>query len=108
MPKNMRHVVNVMRPAAQQGESTPVAPTLLREKVPCSIDPLTGREAERMQQMYATASLKVGLYGNPSKRIQRRDHLIDQTGAQLNVMDIKDESRSQLGYIELICGEEVA
>jgi hypothetical protein len=108
MPKNMRHVVKVMRPASPQGESTPAAPTILRDKVQCSIEPLTGREAERMQQMFATATQKVGLYGNPNKLIKRVDHLIDQTGARLNVLDIKDDSRAQLGYIELICGEEPA
>jgi hypothetical protein len=109
--KNMRHVVKVMRPPPPQGESgqlnTPEA-TVLMEEVPCSIDQLQGKEAERMQQMYATATQKVGMYGNPNKQIKRVDYLIDQTGAQLNVLSINDGSRSQQGYIELICGEEPA
>src|SRR5581483_3206234 len=105
--KNMRHVVKVMRPPNPQGEDVRNnPPTVLRTKVPCSIEPMRGQEAERLSQMYATAIHTVGMYGDPAKLIKRVDKCIDQTGATLNVLDIRDPSRSQLGYIELICGEE--
>lgn len=104
---NLRHVVNVMRPPPPGGESTVNAkPSELRHEVPCSIEPLRGGEAQRLQQMFATATHKVGMYGNPNKKIQRTDFCIDQTGARLNVMDVIDKSRSQIGFIELVCGEE--
>lgn len=111
MPDNRKfeHVVDVMRPHGPQGEeSRDTPPALFREGVRCSINPMRGQEAERLSQMYATAVYTVGMYGDPSKQIKRVDQCIDQTGAVLNVMDIRDESRSQLGYIELICGEQPA
>jgi len=107
--KSLRHVVNVMRPPPPGGESGQAIPdTTVRNQVPCSIETLTGREAERMQQMYAGANVKVGMWGDPNKPVKAVDYCTDQTGKRLNIMGIIDNSRSQLGKIELICGEELA
>lgn len=106
---NLRHVVTVKRPPPPGGESGQQASdTVVRECVPCSIDTLTTREAERMQQMYAGASVKVCMYGNPAKQVKAVDYCVDEFGKRLNVMGIIDPSRGQLQKIELICGEEVA
>lgn len=105
----MRHRVNVMRPPSPQGEPGQLnsQATELIKNVPCSIEPLSGREAERMQQMYATATLTVGMYGDPAKPLKTTDWLIDQTGKRLNIMHIKDKQRNGI-ELELTCGEEVA
>ena len=108
MPKNMRHIVNVMRPTEAHGESSPRVYDIFRSQVPCSIETLSGREAERMMQMYADARVKVEMYGDPNKQIKATDQCVDQFGKTLNVLAITDNSRTQLGKIELICGEEVA
>ncbi len=107
--KRLRHVVKVMRPPAPGGESSQaIPPQAIRNEVPCSIETLMGREAERMQQMYAGANVKVCMYGDPNNQLKAVDYCIDQTGKRLNIMGITDPSRSQLGKIELICGEELA
>jgi hypothetical protein len=103
-----RHVVNVMRPGEANGEDARSRPpATFRKDVPCSIEPLTGREVERMNQMQAVASVKVTMYGDPNKQIQATDWLIDHFGKRLNIAEIRDESRGQLGKVELMCGEEV-
>lgn len=104
----MRHVVNVMRPPPQQGDSPQKTPEVFRNGVPCSIDPMSGREIERMNQMGAIASHKVVMYGDPKKQIKRVDWLIDETGKRLNIVDKADPSRCDIGEITLFCMEEAA
>jgi len=105
----MRHAVKVMRPADPQGEaSQSESPTTLFNSLPCSIDTLTGRELERLQQMYATATSKVKFWGDPTKQVKATDWLIDEFGKRLNIVSINDPLRNQQGIVELICGEEVA
>lgn len=104
----MRHVVNVMRPADPQGEGgAALPPTTLIKNVPCSIDNLTGRELERLQQNYATATSKVKFWGDPSRQVKNTDWLIDEFGKRLNIVQINDPLRNQQGIVELVCGEEV-
>lgn len=105
----MRHVVNVMRPPDPQGEGGQTSPpTTLFNALRCSIDTLTGRELERLQQMYATANSKVKYWGDPTKQVKATDWLIDEFGKRLNIISINDPLRNQQGIVELICGEEVA
>src|SRR4051812_40237641 len=92
----MRHVVTVMRPPPPQGEGGQLnspEPAVFRERTPCSIDPLSGRELERMQQMQAVANCKVTFYGDPKKQVKTTDWLIDEFGKRINIVAINDVLR---------------
>ena len=103
----LRHVVNVMRPAEPAGDVPGKSPpTIHRAGVYCSIEQLTGREAERFQQMYATATLKVKMWGDPSKPLRAVDWLEELPSKnRLNILNKDDLNRNGI-ELELICGEE--
>ncbi len=106
----MRHRVDVMRPPEPQGEGGQLnsQPTTFIQKLPCSIDNLTGRELERLQQMYAKADSKVTFWGDPTRQVENTDWLIDEFGKRLNIVQINDPLRNQQGLVTLICSEEVS
>lgn len=103
----MRHIVTVMRPPDPQGEGGQLnsQPTRFRNEVPCSIEPLSGRELERMQEMEAVANCKVRFYGDPDKQVKETDWLIDEFGKRINIVAKNDSLRNQQGIVELICME---
>lgn len=113
--KSMRHVVNVMRPTktkASLGQSQG-NPEIVLKNVPCSIENLNGRELELARTSFASANVKVGLYGNPANPIFSTDYceVVGQKNRKgearrLNIGSIND--RFQNGVeLTLICGEEV-
>lgn len=105
--RNMRHVVNVMAPPPPTSESQVNAvPLVFMRDVPCSIKTLSGQEAERMAQMYGAATLKVEMYGSPTKPI-KTIYWLKFGERKLNVMGIIDKQQNG-EVLELICGEEVA
>jgi head-tail adaptor len=105
--KNMRHVVTVMRPAeAQDDAGQKKNATVYRADVPCSIEHLSGREAEKARAIYPEATLKVEMYGNPLKPVSHKDWL-KHGERKLFIGDIDDHLQSgQHGPITLLCGEE--
>jgi hypothetical protein len=115
MPKNMRHVVKVMRPAKATNTigNTQGQPDTICNAWPCSIETLSGREAELARQTFAAATLKVEGYGNPKKPIRESDYLefIDGvTGTKdkprkLYVGVVNDKHQNGV-ELSLLCGEE--
>lgn len=105
--KNMRHVVNVMRPTESlEGHGAIEGkPTIYIPKVPCSIETLSGQELERARQLVSTATHKVEMYGDPKKPLKRTDFL-DFEGRTLEIGQILDKNQNGV-ELELICGEEV-
>lgn len=110
--KNMRHVVNVMRPAkktADYGE-TQGKPELVMENWPCSIETLSGREVETARQTVATATYRVKGYGNPKKPIDASCYLvrlpITTPETRLEIGFVKDRQQNGID-LELICGAEI-
>ena len=105
--KNMRHIVNVMRPTKARGTVGEVQgqdETIVKDW-PCSIDTLSGRELELARSTFAAASHRVEGYGDPSKPIKATDYL--QFGARrLHIGLVSDELQNGV-KLSLVCGEEV-
>lgn len=107
--RNMLHVVNVMRPTENltDGGQKQNAECVLKNW-PCSIEPLSGREAERVHATFPEASLKVEGYGNPQKPFRRTDWLelkaTDGALRKLHIADIQDEMQNGI-ELTLFCGE---
>lgn len=111
----MRHRATVMRPseALSDGGQTQSANVLLRD-VPCSIEHLSGREAELVHAQFPEASLKVECYGDPNKPIRHTDWLEvlgvgrDSSGQpvirKLHISDIQDRDQNGI-LLTLFCGE---
>jgi len=71
--------------------------------VPCSIEQLSGREAEAAHQTFGAVSLKVAMYGDPRKPITIRHRL--KVGERiLEIADVKDVNQNGQ-ELELLCGE---
>jgi len=105
----LRHTVNVMRPAPPRGDRDQEDdPQVLREKVQCSIETISGREAQRLQQMYPTATHRVKMWGDPAKPLSAADWLIElPSNRRLNIIPpINDKQRNGLD-LELVCIEAV-
>ena len=100
-----RHLVTVMRPAEATDEygQTQGQPATILKDVPCSIEPLSGRETELARQTFGIASLRVRMYGDPAKPLQYTDWLAFG-GRRLNIGQIIDRHQNGLD-LELICGE---
>lgn len=110
MPKNMRHVVNVIRPTSAEGSIGQLQgkPDVLLANVPCSIRPVSGRESEEARQNGVTATLIVELYGDPRKPITESDwlavHPITDPPRKLNIAYINDKQQNGI-ELTLFCGE---
>lgn len=77
MPKNMRHIVRVMRPteaAGTRGQSQGEPQTIIAEWR-CSIETLSGREVVQARTVFAEATHEVKGYGDPKKRFEERDYV---------------------------------
>jgi hypothetical protein len=105
MRDKARHIVTVKRPKAnfgsvgdQQGEDETIYANW-----PCSIETLSGNEAELARQNFPSASVAVNGYTDPKKLIQPTDYL--QFGSRtLHVGFVNNID--QLGLeAELLCGE---
>ena len=61
----LRHTVNVMRPAPPRGDRDQEDdPQVLREKVQCSIETISGREAQRLPisiEVFGLESLNISV-----------------------------------------------
>lgn len=105
----MRHLVNVMRPAApvtdrgqQRGQ-----PLCVRREVPCSIETISGTEDTEARRQMPTATYSVELYHDPSKPILELDYL---TGGTLgdrvfNIGHVADPDFKGL-KLTLLCSEK--
>lgn len=107
----MRHVVNVMRPTEATGtvgelqgqDATVIA------LVPCSIESLSGREAEIARSVYADVTLKVEMYADPRKPVTANDYLTGGTigTRKLYIGFVKDSNNMGTGTLELLCSESL-
>lgn len=103
-----RHLVNVMLPTqvtGDQGQKTGPDQTVL-QNVPCSIEPLNGRELEQARQVYSLASYRVTLIQDPRSPLTT-EHYLRQVpcGKRLCIGFIDD--RELVGVeVQLLCGEQ--
>lgn len=102
-----RHAVDIksktttLGPRGQlQGSDTTVA-----SSVPCSIEPLQGRELELARQIVADASFRVTMYGDPDWSLTTK-HWLEFGSRRLNIGYIRTPDEIDLEY-ELLCGEAV-
>jgi hypothetical protein len=115
MPKNLRHVVKVMRPTKTTNTlgNTQGEPEVICKQWPCSIETLQGREAELARQTFASATLKVEGWGNPQNPIRETDYLEFVDGVlgtidkprKLYVGVVNDLKQNGI-ELSLLCGEE--
>ena len=109
--RNMRHVVNVMRPTlavGSRGEAEGQDQQVLKE-VPCSIETLSGREAELARSVYPDATYKVEMYADPRNPVTAVMYLTGGTlgTRRLNVGFVNDRDLKGVQY-ELLCGEDLS
>ncbi|HUQ68745.1 MAG TPA: head-tail adaptor protein [Planctomycetaceae bacterium] len=103
----LRHVVNVMKPAENsntRGQPTGEDEVYIKD-VPCSIEPLGGRESEIARQVFESATAKVKFYGDPNRPISR-SHYLQFGSRRLEIGDVKDVEQNGI-VIELLVGEVV-
>lgn len=104
--RNLRHIVTVKRPRqgnlGTRGQKQGEDETIYAEW-PCSIETLSGSEAELARQNFPTASLSVAGYTDPAKPIKATDYLLLGT-RRINVGFVNDVDQMGL-KAELICGE---
>jgi SPP1 family predicted phage head-tail adaptor len=105
--KNMRHACDIYRPLESQDDrGQEHGDTRLYQGVPCSIEPLNSRELEAARQIYATATHKVELYGDPSIPLAHKDFIKVQS-RKLKIGSIRDLKQNG-EQLELLCEERVA
>ena len=108
MPKNMRHVVNVMRPTEAEGTrgQSQGTPKQIMKDWRCSIETLSGREVEQAHTVFAEATHKVEGYGDPKNRFKQRDYLTGGSIGErvLAVGSINDKQQNSV-ELSLLCGE---
>jgi hypothetical protein len=105
MRDKARHIVTVKRPKAnfgsvgdQQGEDETIYANW-----PCSIETLSGNEAELARQNFPSASSVVKGYTDPKKLIQATDYLL-LGSRRINVGFVNNIMQRGL-EAELLCGE---
>ena len=105
--KNMRHSADIYEPlTALDDRGQEQADIPYRPGVLCSIEPLNSRELEAARQIYATATHKVLLYGDPNKPLTHKHYLLHR-GRKLKIGSIRDLNQNGERY-ELLCEEKVA
>lgn len=107
----LRHYVNVMKPTAAIGSRGELEgqDTTVRQGVPCSIETLSGREAEVARSTYPDATYRVRLYADPQKPVTAEMYLTGGTlgKRRLHIGFINDVD--QVGFVnELLCGEDLS
>lgn len=105
---SMRHVVDVLRPFAENDSRGAVDP-LQGEKylsaIPCSIEPLTAREQEAARQVYGLATHRVKMYADPQNPLNHTMWLV-WGKRRLEVGSALLDERGLM--YTLTCGEVVA
>lgn len=103
----LRHRATFKRPSSTldtRGGRSGDDVTLMAD-VPCSIEPLGGRELEQARQTVAEASHRVRLYADPERPLSALDYL--EFGRRvLWIRYVKDMGERGFAY-ELLCEEEV-
>lgn len=110
--KNMRHVVNVMRPTqalGTRGEGEGKDQQVLKD-VPCSIETLSGREAELARSVYPDATYKVEMYADPSNPVTAVMYLTGGTigTRRLHIGFVNDSNNMGTASLTLLCGEDLS
>lgn len=114
----MRHVVNVMQPTQATGSvgEAQGQDAVIRRAVPCSIETLTGNEAEQVHSTWPSATNKVEMYADRQRQITPVMYLTggslgtrlysDGTVAArvLNIVGVIDREEKGL-ILTLICEE---
>ena len=105
----LRHRVSIVRPASpaaalsDRGQRTG-SPTTVASDVPCSIEPLSGRELERARTVFSEAQFRVQCYADPAWAVSPKDYLL--FGARR--LEIGHAATfEERGYeLTLLCAEE--
>jgi len=102
-----RHVVTIKRPVTSVGTRGQLTgtDTTVASSVPCSIEPLQGRELEYARQMVADATQRVRFYDDSAWALTTKDYL-EFGSRRLNIGYIKRDEEVQL-EVELLCAEAV-
>lgn len=107
----LRHYVDVMKPTAaigSRGELEGQA-SLVRQGVACSIETLSGREAEIARSTYPDATYRVRLYADPSKPVSEEMYLTGGTLGKRKLQIGFKNDIDQVGFVnELLCGEDLS
>lgn len=104
----LRHVVNVMRPAENQGTRGEIEgkDKLIRRDVPCSIDTLTVREVQHVQSMWPEATYRIEMYADPSRQVTPGDYLTGQSLGERKLYVVGVVDVETLGVVaRLFCSE---
>ena len=106
--KNMRHIVDVMRPteALDGYGQTQGNPQIVMRQWPCSIETLSGREVEQARTVFAEATHKVEGYGDPARPFKERDYLTGGSiGSRVLGIGFKNDKQQNGIHLSLLCGE---
>ena len=102
----LRHSVTILRPALalgtrgqQNGGDEAIA-----GNVACSVETLSGDEAIQARQIFASATLRVRMRGNPALKLTTKDKLRFKERI-LNIGSINNVKEVGREYV-LLCGEE--
>lgn len=100
-----RHIVSILLPSTEldgRGQITG-DPTTVLEDVPCSIEQLAGLELIRAQKIFAEATHRVRMFGDPDHPLSSQHYLLFGT-RQLNIGAVIDADNIGV-EIELLCKE---
>lgn len=106
--KAKRHVVHVMQPPTEAHDSrgqTQGQDTIYLKNVPCSIEPLSSQEQIVAHQVYADATHRVEMYGDPKKPITT-SHWLNRLGRRLEIGSAIDVHQNGT-YWRLLVSEAV-
>ncbi len=106
-PGKLRHIVDVMRPPTDLDSRGQLDgnPKLVRGGARCSIETLTGREAEQVHSQWPTATYKVEMRAD-AREITSDHYLTGGTlkTRRLNIDHV--ENMDELGFLlRLLCSE---
>ena len=107
MSKVKRHSVNIKRPSTTVGDRGQITgnPTTVAADVPCSIEPLGGRELELAKQIVANATQRVMFYTGDDWNLNTKDFLLFGT-RRLNIGHISYADEVELEAV-CLCAEAV-
>lgn len=108
MSKVKRHAVTIKRPSTtigDRGQITGDASTVA-EDVPCSIEPLSGRELELAKQIVANATQRVTFYVGDEWKLTTKDFIVFGT-RELNIGHISYADEVEFEAV-CLCAEAVS
>ena len=106
-----RHLVDVYRlpkttSVTNRGQRLDAA-AMVANGVPCSIEPLSGRELETARQQYAAAAYRIRMHGESSWGITASDYLVrDPEGTRIDIGFVNNPELTHFEYI-LLGSEEI-